>query len=301
MRKQVNSTTDAGTQGFSLVEIVIALVLTMLVMTSVFVLLQKSQKSFAREPEVSDMNANARGGLDRISQDLAIAGFATPSNMAVMWSDGGGLTPDRIGIVYADPEVPVSRPRPCPVGRSLRNHRELDGRARRSLQLLAPASQFLGGVPGRNDALRHSRAERRSRVRHVAPGFVPFKLSGGADVHRVQEGAASGPVRLRNFEPDARSRALSDRPQPSRGFLERTSAFNARSSGSTTWWSTESIRCRPRPIQSSSEGTRRRGEPWSPVAGNIENLQVQYVQGLDENFEDVPDALARRRRSRAPG
>ena len=46
----------------------------------------------------------------------AVAGFATPSNLAVMWSDGGGLTPDRVGIVYADPEVPVSRPRPCPVG-----------------------------------------------------------------------------------------------------------------------------------------------------------------------------------------
>jgi Tfp pilus assembly protein PilW len=38
-------------RGFSLVEILIALLITMLVMTSVFLLLQKSQKSFAREPE----------------------------------------------------------------------------------------------------------------------------------------------------------------------------------------------------------------------------------------------------------
>src|SRR5262245_8503882 len=113
MRKQ---SAKGGSRGFSLVEVLVALLITMLVMTSVFVLLQKSQRSFAREPEVSDLNANARSGLDRISQDLAIAGFGTPANLVVLWSDGGGSTPDRIGIVYADPEVPISRPRPCPVG-----------------------------------------------------------------------------------------------------------------------------------------------------------------------------------------
>jgi hypothetical protein len=33
------------------------------------------------------------------------------------------------------------------------------------------------------------------------------------------------------------------------------------------------------------------GGSWSPVAANIENLQVQYVQGLNEVFEDVPPVV----------
>jgi hypothetical protein len=30
------------------------------------------------------------------------------------------------------------------------------------------------------------------------------------------------------------------------------------------------------------------GEPWNPVGINIENLQVQYAQGMADVFEDVP-------------
>jgi hypothetical protein len=30
------------------------------------------------------------------------------------------------------------------------------------------------------------------------------------------------------------------------------------------------------------------GEPWNPLAINIENLQVQYAQGMANLFEDVP-------------
>jgi hypothetical protein len=30
------------------------------------------------------------------------------------------------------------------------------------------------------------------------------------------------------------------------------------------------------------------GEDWTPVAPNIENLQVRYSQGIVESFEDVP-------------
>jgi hypothetical protein len=30
------------------------------------------------------------------------------------------------------------------------------------------------------------------------------------------------------------------------------------------------------------------GEDWSPIAGNVENLQVQYGQGIDNQFRDEP-------------
>ena len=33
------------------------------------------------------------------------------------------------------------------------------------------------------------------------------------------------------------------------------------------------------------------GEPWTPVAANIENLQFQYSQGTELIFRDVPNPL----------
>ncbi len=111
--KGILKTRDGGDKGFSLIEVLVALMITMIVMASVFMLLHKGQESFRREPEVADMTANARAGLNRISQDLTIAGYNTPANMAIVWQDGGGLTPDELTIIYADPEVPVSRPKPC--------------------------------------------------------------------------------------------------------------------------------------------------------------------------------------------
>jgi type II secretory pathway pseudopilin PulG len=99
-----------GERGFSLIEVLIAILITMIVMASVMLLLQKGQRSFRREPEVSDMNSSARSGLSRVSRDLTVAGYNTPPNLAVMWQDGGGINPDELTIVYADAEIPVAWP-----------------------------------------------------------------------------------------------------------------------------------------------------------------------------------------------
>ena len=66
----------------------------------------------AWEPEVADMTANARAGMNRISEDLTFAGYNTPASMAIMWSDGGGTpaVPDELTILYADPDIPSVRP-----------------------------------------------------------------------------------------------------------------------------------------------------------------------------------------------
>ena len=109
----VTPNSEREARGFSVVEILVALLITMVVMASVFMLLKKGQDSFQREPEVADMTASARAGLMRVSQDLRVAGFNTPANMAVMWLDGGDKNPDELTIVYADPEIPVSRPLSC--------------------------------------------------------------------------------------------------------------------------------------------------------------------------------------------
>ena len=82
----------------------------LIVMAAVFGLLASGQDSFRREPEVADLNMNTRAGMDMISRDLLIAGLKVPPTMAVIWTDGGGITPDEITIVYADPNFPTCLP-----------------------------------------------------------------------------------------------------------------------------------------------------------------------------------------------
>ena len=103
----------AKEQGLSLMEVMIALLITGILMAAVFLLLQKGQNSFNREPEVAEMNQSARAGIDSIGRDLSLAGYQTPAAMAVLWQDGGGIVPDQVTIVYADPDIPVSRPLQC--------------------------------------------------------------------------------------------------------------------------------------------------------------------------------------------
>jgi prepilin-type N-terminal cleavage/methylation domain-containing protein len=51
-------------KGFTLVEVLIAMFLTVVIMGAVFGLLQRGQRGFQREPEISELNQNARVGVD---------------------------------------------------------------------------------------------------------------------------------------------------------------------------------------------------------------------------------------------
>ena len=80
-------------QGFTLIEMLIALGITVVVMASVFQLLHRGQESFQREPEVAEMTANARAGLSMIGRDLNLAGAEPLPAMSIAWTDGGGSSP----------------------------------------------------------------------------------------------------------------------------------------------------------------------------------------------------------------
>jgi prepilin-type N-terminal cleavage/methylation domain-containing protein len=99
-----------GKDGFTMIEVLVAILITLIVMAAVFGLLSRGQESFRREPEVADLNMNTRAGLDMISRDLLVAGLKVPPTMAVIWTDGGGITPDEITIIYADPNFPTCLP-----------------------------------------------------------------------------------------------------------------------------------------------------------------------------------------------
>lgn len=64
--------------GFSLVELMVAMVVTMIVSASIYGLLTGGQEAFRKEPALSDRQANIRGAMDMIVNDVSGAGAGMP-------------------------------------------------------------------------------------------------------------------------------------------------------------------------------------------------------------------------------
>ncbi len=274
-------------RGFSTLEILGAFLIAILVMTSGFLLLTKSQESFARGPEVVDGNPGARAALDRISRDLAVAGFATPSSHAVLWSDGGGFTPDGITIVYADPEVPVSRPRPCPASAPCPT---LGTSTVVSVDPFSVSPQ----PPDYSEAYREGMVlfaiqgpNGEPACDKLTPGLASVRLEAAPT---CTGGASKGPKACGTLN-------LTVGPAPSPSDLNLPAGFDTDVSLQCAVLGLfHVVQYRVDSLQP-SEGRQllRRdvtlGDPWTSVAGPVENLQVQYAQGASEAFEDAPSLM----------
>jgi hypothetical protein len=291
--KGVSITRDRGGAGFSLIEVLVALMVTMIVMAAVFMLLQRGQNSFRREPEVADMTANARAGLNRISQDLAIAGYHTPASMALMWNDGGGITPDELTIIYADPDIPVSAPKKCGAGGGGGGPCNTIGM---SAVLNIDPYSFTTYPADYEDAydegmvlLALQGPNGDPACDAVPPGIIPFELtqpptcSGAGGVGSGPEGCAT--LNL-NHNPGKGAEEIN----PPGGFQNDV----ANDCAVIGVFHIVQYRVNPLPPAENPALERRDlvfGNEWTPVSGNIENLQVQYTQGIVENFEDEPSLL----------
>lgn len=106
-------------RGFSLIEVLISIVVTLIVMGAVFGLLTRGQRSFQREPEVADLQQSARTALDLVSRDILQGGAGLPPEFPAfsrIWGGDGNPT-DRLevigtfqsaGNVYLEPEEVAS-------------------------------------------------------------------------------------------------------------------------------------------------------------------------------------------------
>ncbi len=65
-------------RGFSLIEVLISILITLIVMGAVFGLLTRGQRSFQREPEVADLQQSARTALDLVAKDILQGGAGLP-------------------------------------------------------------------------------------------------------------------------------------------------------------------------------------------------------------------------------
>lgn len=293
----MNSAFKHDVRGFSLMEVLIAIMITMIVMASVFALLQKGQDSFRREPQVADMNANARSGLARISQDLTYAGYETPPNMSIMWFDGGGLTPDELTIVYADVNVPTSKPitgaPSATIGQSstlLIDTTTFSAEPADFTQVYH-SGQVLMAIQGPNGVDPACDA--------LAPGIVPFELTQDPTCTSAGSGGGGGKGGGGGGGGGCDTLQLNHNPSGGMNINVPNGFDNQVNQNCATVGYFHVVQYRVNPLPPTPNPMLERRDlalvapnnQWIPVASNIENFQVQFAQGVNNVFNDVPPLI----------
>ncbi len=279
--KSVRSDFSMIERGFSLVEVMIALLLTVSVMASVFGLLQRGQESFRREPEISDMNHSTRSGVETISRDLLMAGYKTPAQSAVLWTDGGTIAPDEVTIIFADPDVPTSEPLKCGVA----------GGGGSGPCVTIDQASALNIDPGTLDPYQTYPENAYSE------GMILFALE-------TEDCNGDGEYGIYPFEVSldptmtnaggSPTLKITHNPGLTESGLNLPGGFNRKvHPDCAVIGKFKVIQYRISPLPPSPNPTLERrdlsnGEPWIPVAKNIENLQLQYGLGNSLNFVDEP-------------
>ena len=104
--------------GFSLIELMIAMVVTLIVTGAIYGLLAGGNSSFRREPELSDRQQNTRVAMAMIESDIASAGMGLPAFVQVFTGASGALPgglngvgpngEDALEIVVGLPQCPAT-------------------------------------------------------------------------------------------------------------------------------------------------------------------------------------------------
>ena len=114
----------SGQSGFSLIELIIAMAVTMLVMGSVYGLMAGGNSAFRREPELTDRQQNARVAVEMVQKDISNAGtnmgpffqsFSRNLNAAGRVTGPTGLVADHLEVFGNDgtcPDAPANPAKP---------------------------------------------------------------------------------------------------------------------------------------------------------------------------------------------
>jgi hypothetical protein len=95
----------ASESGFSLAEMLVSTVIMMIVVGSLFSVLNPAQGTFQAQPEVSDMQQRLRVAVDALNKDLVMAGAGTYSGAAAgaLSNFFAPILPYRVGLTGSDP------------------------------------------------------------------------------------------------------------------------------------------------------------------------------------------------------
>jgi prepilin-type N-terminal cleavage/methylation domain-containing protein len=109
--------TQSTERGFSLVELLIAMTVTLIITGAVYGLLTGGQNAFRREPELTDRQQNIRVAMDLIMRDIGAAGAGMGSFTQIFRNNengtgpmgSGGANSDRLEILGNDGTCPDVR------------------------------------------------------------------------------------------------------------------------------------------------------------------------------------------------
>ena len=265
--------------GFSLIEVMVTLLTSLIVIGSVFELFGVAQDVRRREQEVAEMMANTRAALQSIDRDLVEAGYRTPPAVAILWNHGGGLQPDEITILRTEAFVPLASPATEASSATIDASSTL---FLESLSLDPMPSDPSRAYPDETFLLA---IETRDCNGDGVVGIYPFETTQPSRCAPAGPRAADDPdcaTLMVNHNPGADS----DWNVP--GGFNRAVRADCALIGS---FRVIQYRIHPPPPTPHPALERRdlsAGGGWVPVAGNIENLQVQYAVGSQLSFVDVP-------------
>jgi prepilin-type N-terminal cleavage/methylation domain-containing protein len=260
---------DGRQKGYSLLELMIAMTVTLIITGAVFKLVSAGNNAFRREPQLSDRQQNIRTALDLVAQDLFKAGYGVPQFAQVFTNgldgDGpmgsGGDETDILEMFMASECPPV---RVCPVsgqaGKSVTTL-ETFSSCYRFPSLVILADQYKWGLrwakaPGKGESgTKCDEADPGTKGGHVvfppgqAPLVNPTNGFGGWDPEYMMVGQA---IRYRinpgaDGEPNLERSAAGGQPDPD---------------GNST---------------------------WEIIARGVEDMQVEYENGT--GWHDEPGAI----------
>ena len=98
--------------GFSLPELMLAMLVTLALMAIVFTIMRQNQALFATETGVTSMNENMRAAVDLITREVQAAGTGLRGMSApILGVDGEGDASDRLVLLLGDPAAPIAQVR----------------------------------------------------------------------------------------------------------------------------------------------------------------------------------------------
>ncbi len=115
---------DGRQRGFSMIELMVAMVVTLVVSGAIFGLLTAGGNAFRREPEVADRQQNIRVAMDAIMRDIENAGSGMPL----------------VAQVFTHTDTPAAAPGPTGSGAPYLNGQGVQG-------VMGAAGQALRGAP----------------------------------------------------------------------------------------------------------------------------------------------------------
>jgi prepilin-type N-terminal cleavage/methylation domain-containing protein len=101
---------SSGERGFSLVELLVAMVVTLIITGAIYGLLASGQNAFRREPLLSERQQNIRSAMDIIQADLATAGAGLPAQFQIFdngFNAGATAGTDYLQMYTSDGNCPI--------------------------------------------------------------------------------------------------------------------------------------------------------------------------------------------------